>query len=397
MRAHHKSAPLACPLALLCFLWVVGLSSSFGTPTNIFSTQFEVAKGYNPNLNLSGQNGWTNFGSGGNGLTDGFFNGQGQQAFVGYFPPAPGSSNLFVWHPINFSPIAAGLPLVTFTTLMSVVGPTNGNYDFFQWHVFNNQTQPLFIIDFDTDTTNVGYFLDGTQYVNSGVQFALGSTYTLTVTMNFAANQWSAKLNSSLLAANQPITSTGKELTLGDIDAVWNLYLANAPGDNFMLFDNYTITAEALPPPPPVLYFAKLAATNALCYWSTNYSDYHLEYNQNLATHNWAASGRTPVVTGTNFVVTNSMFLGKRFYRLSRVPAAYTPPPPVLSIAPVPPGSVRLSWPADDELTFKLQSSTNLSTTNWTPVPSVQGVQGASYVVTDTPTNAAKFYRLATP
>ena len=38
--------------------------------------------------------------------------GQGQQAYVGYFPPAPGYSNLFVWHPINFSPIAAGLPLV---------------------------------------------------------------------------------------------------------------------------------------------------------------------------------------------------------------------------------------------------------------------------------------------
>src|SRR5215470_567005 len=120
-----KSVPAVYHLALLCFLWAGGLSSSFGTPTNIFSTQFESAQGYNPNLNLAGQNGWTKSGSGGNGLTNGFFSGQGQQAYVGLFPPAPGYSNLFVWHPINFSPVAAGLPLVKFTTLMSVVGPTD--------------------------------------------------------------------------------------------------------------------------------------------------------------------------------------------------------------------------------------------------------------------------------
>jgi hypothetical protein len=96
-----------------------------------FSTQFESSQGYNPSLTLAGQNGWTKFGSGGNGLTNGFFGGQGQQAYVGYFPPEAGYSNLFVWHPINFSPLTAGLPLVTFTTLMSVVGPTNGPVRFF--------------------------------------------------------------------------------------------------------------------------------------------------------------------------------------------------------------------------------------------------------------------------
>jgi len=318
---------------------------------------------------------------------------------VGYYPPAPGDGNLFVWHPINFSPVAAGLPLVKFTTLMSVVGPTNCGYDFFQWHVYNQQTQPLIVIDFNTDTTNVGYFLDGTQYMNGHVQFALGATYTLTVTMNFASNSWSATLNSALVATNQPMTTTGKELTLGDVDAVWNIYSPNAPGNNFMLFDNYTITAEALPlpPPPPVLYFAKLSATNSRCFWSTNYSGYHLEYNQNFGTPNWAASLRTPVVSGTNFVVTNSMLVGKKYYRLSRVPSPYTPPPPVLSIQRLSRSSVRLFWPADDEPPFTLQSSTNLSKTNWAPVPSAPAVVGTNYVVTESQTGVAKFYRLAAP
>src|SRR5262245_58894339 len=207
MRAHSKSVTAVHHLALLCLFWAGGLSNSLGTPTNIFSTQFEFSEGYNTNLNLAGQNGWTQFGSGGNGLTNGVFSGQGQQAFVCRFPPAPGYSNLFVWKPINLSPVAADLPLVKFTTLMSIVGSTNGQFDFFQWHVLNNQTQPLIVIDFDTDTTNVGYFLDGTQYVDTGVKFGLGATYTLSVTMNFALNLWSASLNSALLATNQPITT----------------------------------------------------------------------------------------------------------------------------------------------------------------------------------------------
>ena len=306
--------------ALLCFFWAGGLSSSLGTPTNIFSTQFESSQGYNPNLNLAGQNGWTKFGSGGNGLTNGFFGGQGQQAYVGYFPPAPGDSKLFVWHPINFSPVAANLPLVQFTTLMSVVGSTNGQFDFFQWHVFNNQAQPLIVIDFDTDTTNVGYFLDGIQYVDTGVKFALGATYTLTVTMNFALNLWSATLNSALLVTNQPITTTGKELTVGDVDAVWNLYLTNAPGNNFMLFDNYTITAEALTPPRPRLTFLGRTSNGQtlLRLNGQNGSKFAIEASINLV--NWTALKTNLVTDGSFDYVDTAAAFSRRLYRARWVP-----------------------------------------------------------------------------
>ena len=321
MPAHSKSVPAVYHLALLCFLWAGGLSSSFGTPTNIFSTQFEAAQGYNPNLNLAGQNGWTKFGSGGNGLTNGFFGGQGQQAYVGYFPPATGDSSLFVWHPINFSPVAAGLQLVKFTTLMSIVGSTNDQFDFFQWQVFNNQTQPLIVIDFDTDTTNVGYFLDGAQYVDTGVKFGLGATYTLTVTMNFALNLWSATLNSALLATNQPITTTGKQLTLGDVDAVWDLYITNAPGDNFMVFDNYTITAEALTPPGPrlILLGSTGDGQTLLRLNGQNGSKFAIEASTNLV--NWTAL-KTNLVTDGSFdhVDTGAPAFTRRLYRARWVP-----------------------------------------------------------------------------
>jgi hypothetical protein len=321
MRAHSKSAPAVYHLALVCFLWAGGLSSSFGTPTNIFSTQFEFSQGYNPNLSLAGQNGWTKFGSGGNGLTNGFFGGQGQQAYVGYFPPVTGYSNLFVWHPIDFSPVAAGLPLVQFTTLMSIVGSTNGESDYFQWQVLNNHTQPLIVIDFDVYATNVGYFLDGTQYVDTGVKFGLGATYTLTITMNFASNLWSATLNSALLATNQPITTTGKQLTLGEVDAVWLLYAANAPGDNFMLFDNYTITAEAFTPPRPrlTLLGRTSAGQTLLRLNGQNGSKFAIEASINLL--NWIALKTNLVTDGSfDYVDSGTPPFSRKLYRARWVP-----------------------------------------------------------------------------
>jgi len=379
-------------LALLCFLWAGGLSSSLGTPTNLFSTQFESAQGYNPNLNLAGQNGWTKFGSGGNGLTNGFFGGQGQQAYVGYFPPAPGSSNLFVWHPINFSPVAAGLPLVQFTTLMSIVGSTNGGYDFFQWQVFNNQAQPLIVIDFDTDTTNVGYFLNGTQYVDTGVKFSLGATYTLTLTMNFASNRWSATLNSALLATNQPMTTTGKQLTLGDVDAVWDVYLPIAPGDNFMLFDNFTITAEALPPPPPRpgLFAPRYGRSFNLTFPTQSNFVYTVEFADQAHASNWTAltnlvgNGQTFVIR--DYTATNSA----RYYRVRTETGAARP-----TIAATGFGkrfSFSLSTLAG--ATYLVDCSSQLQSPVWTLLHTFTGDGGVMTFVDDAASGAARFYRL---
>jgi hypothetical protein len=63
--------------------------------------------------------------------------------------------------------------------------------------------------------------------------------------MNFARNLWSAALNDQVIVHAKPITTTSAPLNLGDIDAVWYMRDPGAPGDNYMLFDDYAITAEA--------------------------------------------------------------------------------------------------------------------------------------------------------
>jgi len=393
---HSQCASAVYRLALLCFLCVGGLSSSFGTPTNIFSTQFEFAQGYNPNLNLAGQNGWTKFGSGGNGLTNGFFSGQGQQAYVGHFPPASGDKALFVWRPINFSPVAADLPLVQFSTLMSIVGSTNGEADIFQWQVFNHQTQPLIVIDFDVSATNmgnVGYFLDGTQYVDTGVKFGLGATYMLTVTMNFASNRWSARLNSALLATNQPITTTGKQLTLGDVDAVWEVYNTNAPGDNFMVFDDYTITAEALPPPPPPrpsLFAPRYGRSFNLKFPTQTNFVYTLEFLDPGQAWNWTAltnvigNGQISVVR--DYSATNAA----RYYRVRTGVGAIRPSVAVGGFG----NRFSFAIPTQAGATYSVEFTPQLHPPTWELLHTLTGNGGIVTFVDDTASGAARFYRV---
>jgi len=68
------------------------------------------------------------------------------------------------------------------------------------------------------------------------------------------------------------------------------------------------------------------------------------------------------------------------------------PPRPSLSIEKIPPGSVRLLWATNDPA-YVLQFNTNLTTTNWTAsIPPV--LLGSNYMVANTATGAAKFYRL---
>lgn len=223
--------------------------------TNIYSTQFETAEGYNNDLDLVGQLGWTsgNTGTNWNGLIEGVIAGQGQHGYIGFTAPT-NASDLFVWQPINFDPITAGLPLITFSVRMSIEDSSNMNYDYFRWSLYNTQNDRLFSIEFDNYELWVNYQLGGNSpIVTNTTSFVPGSNYTLRVAMNFASNRWSAVFDNRVIATNQPIDTTNALLTLGDMDAVWSIYDTNAPGDNYMVFDNYQITAEVItvPPPPP--------------------------------------------------------------------------------------------------------------------------------------------------
>lgn len=321
-RGFRRCLRVLCPPAL----YLAALTSVFGASTNIFVSGFEPRDGHTNNSDLIGYGGWLGDGSGGNGIVSNYIAGQGQQAYIGFAAPTNASEDYLVaWHPLNFKPLTAGLPIVKFSVLMKIVDSTNEEFDNFRWSIYNSQVERLFSLDFDNFYTNISYLLEGTNTsVATGVSFAPGASYTLLVTMNFDSNRWSATLNNALLATNQPISTTGATLDLGDIDAEWLIYDASAPGNNYMLFDNYHVTAESLPPPPVLPARVEfLDVTDRgwalLRIFGQTGSHWAVEATTNFL--NWTVLN-TNEVFGTYFDVvdTTAVGLNQRCYRARYVP-----------------------------------------------------------------------------
>lgn len=261
-RTSHRSGlsvtALSGGLALLLSLSVCNAVGA--APASVYFTEFEAAEGYTDANELSGQNGWVSEGSGGNGILPGRFQGSGAQAYIGFHPPlTQGEQSFSLWRPVNYDAVAEGRPIVTFSVAMEIADSTNGSRDDFRWSVYNASGQRLFTLSFNNATTEICYALDdGAGFLPTPYLFENETVYTLEIVMDFGANRWTARLGNAVLTENQPITTTNANLDLGDIDAVWYYIDANAPGDNFMVFDDYRITAQEPPDPTPALQILSL-------------------------------------------------------------------------------------------------------------------------------------------
>jgi hypothetical protein len=293
----------------------------FATTTNLYFTHFEATNGFSLALPLIGQSGWTGQGNNGNGVTNNYVPGQGQQAYVGYKFSLP-AEDVLAWRPLNFNPLTAGYPIVKFSVLMSIEDSNNNERDNFRWSVYNAAGVRLFALDFDNYDLKIRYDLDDTNdLVDAGWTFDNSTDYELAVTMNFSANRWSATLNQSEIVSNQPITTKGAALTLGDIDAVWLPYFTNAPGNNFMLFDEYRVTAETIPVTPALVTL--LGRTTEGWRWlqvsGPEGSRWAVEATTNFV--NWTALKTNPISGGSfDFMDTAAAGQTRRFYRARHVP-----------------------------------------------------------------------------
>ena len=279
----------------------------------VFQTAFERSQGYDTNLDLVGQNGWVSAGSGGNGLVTGFFPGRAQQAYVGFAPPNSGDSSLFVYQPLN-----KNLSQAQFSVTMMVADSSNNQYDDFYWSVFNQQGDQFFTLDFDNYAQRVNYGTEtSTNWTWSGLTFTNGGIYSLVLNLDFVANRWDATLNGRLIATNQPITTRGSPLNLGDIDAAWVPYNIQAPGDNFMVFDDYTVAGVV--PSPQLKMLGWVGPAPVLRLYGQSNTTFAVDGSTNLV--HWAAL-KSNVVTGGYFdyVDNGAASLGRRFYRARWVP-----------------------------------------------------------------------------
>ncbi len=308
-------------IATLCAIALWMGTASCVAETVLYSTGFESVEGYNPKLELAGQQGWVSYGanSGGNGFTTNFFG--SQAAYVGRTPLKPPGEFLNVWRPINYMPAQGESSPVRFTVQMAIADSSNTNWDDFYWSVYNTQGDRLFTIDFDNYGLRVYYVLGGTNsFVPTQLSFSNGIPYTLAIDMDFSSNRWDASLSGQMLATNQPITTTNAPLNLGDVDAVWAIYNVNTPGNNYMAFDNYQISTAPTQGPPPRLSLLAYAQGSpaSLRVSGLPGADYAIEASTNLV--DWLPI-RTNIVSGGyfDFIDTSASQFSRRFYRARQV------------------------------------------------------------------------------
>jgi hypothetical protein len=299
-------------LALAVCVWTL-LGAVSATAVIVYQTGFDAAEGYNTNLDLIGQKGWVGAGSGGNGIVSGFLPGANQQAYIGFSPPATNDENLFVYQPVK-----QNAPQIQFSVTFLIVDSTSTNRDDFYWSVFNQQGDQLFTLDFDNQELRAYYYLDDQKGRTwSGLNFTNDTAYQLAIAMNFASNRWSASLNGARIATNQPITTTGAALNLGDVDAAWAIWDPKAPGENFMVFDNYSISATI--PPPQLKILGRTNSIPTLRVSGQAGNRFAVEASTNLTS--WLPL-TTNITTGGSFIYADNSASGllRRFYRARWVP-----------------------------------------------------------------------------
>lgn len=294
------------------------VAASASALTNVYFTRFETSEGYNYRNELVGQNDWVcdSASYGGNGLTTNFLG--SQAAYVGLFPLAPPDVFISVWKPLNFYPVQSGLPIVEFSTLMAVIDSTTTNRDDFLWTVYNSKGSPLLSIDFYNEGLGVWYGLGTNDLVYTGVDFTNDVPYDLSIRMDFVHNRWSATLSGTLLVTNQLLAAAGQPLDLADIDAVWWPLKQNKPGDNFMVFDNYKVTADALPPVRLASLGRDAGGQFLLRLTGPSGSQYAIETSADLT--QWTPL-KTNVVTDGYFdyIDSGARTLSQRYYRAREV------------------------------------------------------------------------------
>ena len=214
-------------------------------PTNIvYATAFETADGFSPYLPLVGVAGWVSSGTANSGIKNNFFQGYGQQGYLGFGSIANPATTSVLYRPLAYTMDTNNRPAIQFSVKMQIADLLNLYSNTFAWSVRNAAGHEFFRVSFDDSTKLVSYSLDnGAGPVATGVSFDNLTGYNFLITMDFARKRWSANLNGTAVVTEQPITTVGAALTLGDIDAVETFKTSSSPGSDGVVFDNFQITS----------------------------------------------------------------------------------------------------------------------------------------------------------
>ncbi len=317
MRRETKCAIGTCWLAI----WFGLATCALGQERTVYYTGFESEQDYDVEFTLIDQDGWLGEGNGGNGLMDNYFEDMGQQAYIGYWPPEEAAEPFTsLWRPVDG--IGPEETRITVTMLMMIVDSTNDRRDDFRWTLYNDNVRRLMTLDFDNETRNINYALDDDIFLPTEYGFEHEAVYELKFVMDFASNSWTVSVGEEVLVDSKKLTTTGAALTFGDLGPSWIIRNPEAPGDNYMVFDEYRITAEIrdeIPETPPTLEWAGslINGRAKLRLGGNATTNYTVEASDDLK--NWTSIETTKLEDTWKEVLIDTRGHTQRFYRARAV------------------------------------------------------------------------------
>lgn len=325
--ARRHGSDLAETVVRLAFAGIVAMSGPPAAPAaeqvvTLYETAFEgFAVGDDT---LVGTDGWLgdNIGEAVHGIDENILPGIGKSAFLGFNPPS--DSFVRVFRPVDYDPVAEATPVIEFFALVGIQESGTGSRDVFYVTVLNSAGQALAGIRLRSTAFGVEVSrYDGAGFFVIVGGFAHGLLEPMFLTIDYAANTWSASWAGVGLFLDAPFTSrNGIARDLGSFAAEWQLANPLSPGDNWMLIDEWTIEARGPAPPvvPGLVAVARDGDGTVTLEWTAVAGlAYQVEYSDDLAT--WSAdlpgSGITPAVDGpVTFVDASAAGAKNRWFRI---------------------------------------------------------------------------------
>ena len=328
----------------------------------------------------------------------------GRAGYLGYNPPAGGATVVLVYRPVNFVPVAQGRPVVNFSVDLEVIDSTTGRYDKFAVDVYNRTGD--FLAAVVLDNANLRILRDdggGGALVNTGIRFANSRKSALAFSINFAANTWSAALDDTALFSNAPFTASANALDLGEVVPAWRIANSAAPGDNYLIFDNYilsaiptasapTITKDPLPLTVTIgglaVFEAEATGTGPLRFqWRFKGSDLPGQTNSSLSLLNVTTNDAGLYRVAVSNFVGSALSLEALLTVTPPVPSAIFGAPTLTS------RGLQFQVTGTPGRTYRLETSGDLL--NWTEVSTLLNQNGTLILLDPGATNSVrKFYRM---
>jgi hypothetical protein len=312
------------------------------------------------NDTIAGSDGWTGSSShaglqlsGVDSETDHLVAGIGKAAFIGgnngILAPSV-SRTVNVRKSFNIDPVAQGNEVARFHATFGIKDSTYAGSltrrDNFEFAFYNSSGQLIAFLQFDNSTLTPGaqqapaqkiwrsnYQGGSLVKVDTGVTFFYDVLMELSVRINFRTNRWSVILGDLAIFNDQPFYTGPNLRTLGTVAAQLQIVgtavnpvtmqSGPAPGDNYMLFDDFAVRVDPVPA-PTFFAFALTPGGEAHFAWQMEALYlYKVQYSEDMIV--WAndlpGSSMTATLTGQSPIFSDVTATGRkrRFYRVTQM------------------------------------------------------------------------------